>query len=370
MAKWMRAARLHAVGEPFQLDTIPVPDVRPTDVLVEVRAAGIVPDLRDVVKRCEERMALLTLPPLPTICGLDAAGVVAVVGSQVRSGIKPGDSVYVNPGLSCGACTACRRGDPSHCSAYTLLGCCGFGPGSRQIQADYPYGAFGHYLTAPAANLVKLNSSISFEQGARFGALGTAYAALRKAQFAPGQTVLVDGGIGTLGVGAVMLALAMGAAKVFASGRDRALLKRLQGIDAQRVVPIVLGTRPTADVVKEATGGEGVDASIEVLAPGAPASMVLDAFAALRTGGKAIHVGRVAGPISIEPLPLVRQQKSCIGSLWFTPSEGQDVADMAHAGTLDLGVFEHEHFPLENVNEALDAIEQRAGGFTNVVIIH
>lgn len=45
------------------------------------------------------------------------------------------------------------------------------------------------------------------------------------------------------------------------------------------------------------------------------------------------------------------------------------MADMAHAGTLGLGVFEHERFTLDEVNEALDAIEQRAGGFTNVVIM-
>lgn len=40
MSKMMRAARLHSIGEPFQVDTISVPDVRPTDVLIEVKAAG------------------------------------------------------------------------------------------------------------------------------------------------------------------------------------------------------------------------------------------------------------------------------------------------------------------------------------------
>ena len=63
-------------------------------------------------------------------------------------------------------------------------------------------------------------------------------------------------------------------------------------------------------------------------------------------------------------------QKSYIGSLWFTTAEGQDMAAMAGAGTLDLGVFEHERFSLDRVNEALDAIDQRTGGFTNVVIAH
>jgi D-arabinose 1-dehydrogenase-like Zn-dependent alcohol dehydrogenase len=370
MAKMMRAARLHSVGGPFQVDTIPVPEVRPTDVLVEVKAAGVVPNLRNVVTHYPTWFPFLPLPKLPAIYGLDSAGVVAEVGSQVRTGIKPGDRVYVNPGLSCGACTACRRGDHVNCTAYTFQGYFGFGPGSQQIYEDYPYGGFGQYLTAPAANLVKLHDGISFEQGARFGYLGTSYSALRKAQFQPGQTVLVDGGTGTLGLGAVILALAMGAARVFATGRNTALLDKLQNLDPKRVVPIALGQRPTSEIVMEATGGYGVDALIETLGPNAPVSTVLDSFNALRRGGKAINIGGVADPIPLEPFPLMCLQKSYIGSLWFTTAEGQDMADMAHAGTLNLGVFEHERFGLDQVNEALNAIEQRTGGFTNVVIMH
>jgi alcohol dehydrogenase len=200
--------------------------------------------------------------------------------------------------------------------------------------------------------------------------MGTSYSALRKAQFSPGQTVLVDGGTGTLGLGAVILALAMGAAKVFATGRNQALLKKLHQIDPRRVVPITLGERPTAEIVMEATGGYGVDALIETLGPNAPVATVLDSFNALRRGGKAINIGGVADPIPLEPFPLMCLQKSYIGSLWFTTAEGQDMAAMAHAGTLDLGVFEHERFPLDQVNEALDAIDKRTGGFTNVVIMH
>lgn len=106
-------------------------------------------------------------------------------------------------------------------------------------------------MTAPAANLVKLPAdSISFEQGARFGYLGTAYSALRKAEFSPGQTVLIDGATGTLGLGAVILALAMGAARIFATGRNT-LLEKLQQLDPQRIVPIALGSAPgsVADLV-------------------------------------------------------------------------------------------------------------------------
>ena len=370
MAKLMRAARLHSVGGPFLVDTIPIPEVRSTDVLVKVKAAGVVPNLRNVVSNYSKRFPFLPLPNLPAIYGLDSAGVVTQVGNQVRSGIAPGDRVYVNPGLSCGRCTACWHGARINCTSYTFQGSFGVCPGSQQIHKDYPYDGFGEYLTAPAANLVKLHDSISFEQGARFGYLGTAYSALRKAQFAPGQTVLIDGATGTLGIGAVLLALAMGAVKVFGTGRNKDLLDKLRKLDPQRIVPIALGSRATAEIVMEATSGYGVDAAIEALGPNAPVAAVLDSFNALRRGGKAINIGGVVDPIALDPFPLMCMQKSYIGSLWFSTAEGQLMADMAHAGTLNLGVFEHERFALEKVNEALDAVEQRSGGFTNVVIMH
>lgn len=363
----MRAARLHKVGGSFQVDQIPVPEPRPTDVLVRIKACGVVPNLHNVVANYPKWFPFLPLPELPAVFGLDAAGIVEKVGAQVH-GIKPGDRVYVNPGLSCGSCEACRRRDNTNCPSYTFQGYFGFGPGSQRIYEDYPYGGFAEYLIAPSTNLVILPSTISFEQGARFGYLGTAYAGLRRAAFEPGHTLLIDGATGTLGLGGVMLALAMGAKNIFATGRNRKHLDRLKAISPGRIQTIVLGERSAGEIVKEATGGYGVDVLLETLGPNAPVSNVTDAFSGLRRGGKAVSVGGVADPIPIEPFPLMCQQLSFIGSLWFTPAEGEDMASMADAGILDLSVFEHQKFGLEQINEALAAVERRNGGFTNVVI--
>ena len=87
----MIAARLHAYGSPMTLDRIEVPEPRPTDVLVEVKACGVVPNLARVVSNFfgsltpDNKM----MPPLPAIFGLDPTGVVAKVGAQVFS-IRPG----------------------------------------------------------------------------------------------------------------------------------------------------------------------------------------------------------------------------------------------------------------------------------------
>lgn len=370
MSNMMRAARLHGIGERFRIDNIPIPDVRPTDVLVEVKAAGVVPNLRNVVTSYPKWFPYLPLPKFPAIFGLDSAGVVAAVGSQIRSGIEPGDRVYINPGLSCGSCLACRRADPINCPAYTFQGYFGFGQGSEQVFEDYPYGGFGQFLTAPAANLVKLPESISFEQAARFGYLGTAYAALEKAQFAPGQSVLIDGATGTLGLCAVVLALAMGASKIFGTGRNEELLERIRNLDPTRVIPLTLGGLPIADSVMAATGAYGVDVLIESLGANAPPSTVLDSFEALRRGGIGVNIGGVADPVALDPFRLMCLQKSFVGSLWFTAAQGEDMVALADAGLLDLSVFQHERFTLEEINEALDATDQRTGGFTNVVITH
>lgn len=370
MTKMMRAARLHEIGGAFTVDEIPQPELRARDVLVRVKAAGVVPNLRNVVTHYPEWFPFLPLPELPAIYGLDAAGEVVGVGDQVRTGIKPGDRVYVNPGLSCGTCQACRHGEPINCSSYTFQGYFGFGPGSQDIYRDYPYGGFGQYLTAPASNLVVLPQSISYEQASRFGYIGTAFSALRKASFRPGQTALIDGGTGTLGLGGVISALAMGASKVFATGRNTALLEKLGQIDHNRIVPIELGKRPTSEIIMDATNGYGVDVMVQCLGANAPVETVVDSINALRRGGKAVNVGGVANPIPIEPFPFMCQQKSFIGSLWFSTEEGQAMADLADADLLNLDIFEHERFSLEQVNEALKTIDQRTGGFSNVVIMH
>ncbi|TQK07842.1 alcohol dehydrogenase catalytic domain-containing protein [Herbaspirillum sp. SJZ107] len=366
--KTMQAARLHQEGGAFSVDTIELPDPRPTDVLVQVKACGVVPNLRNVVNHYSTWFPFLPLPKLPAIYGLDAAGVVAAVGSNVTA-IKPGDRVYVNPGLSCGSCTACRRNDQINCPAFTFQGYFGFGPGSQQIYDKYPYGGFAEHLIAPVSSLVRLPESVTFDQAARFGYLGTAYSALRKANFAPGQTLLINGMTGTLGLGALLLALAMGASRIFGTGRNEDLLRKAKALAPDRIHTITLSAGGSMhEVVRDATDGYGVDVLIETLGPGAPAEATLDAIKALRRGGKAVACGGMADPLPLDPFPMMCQQLSYIGSLWFSTAEGEDMAAMAQAGTLDLSVFEHQRFGLTEINEALDAVEARNGGFTNVVV--
>lgn len=365
----MRAARLHEIGTKLHVDRIEVPRPRPTDVLVKVRACGVIPNMKNVMGKYAEWFPYLPLPTLPAIYGLDAAGEVVEVGSHVH-GVAVGDRVYVNPGTSCGSCHACRRSEFINCDAYTFLGYFGFGERSKQVFKDYPYAGFAEYMTAPAASLVKLPASVSFEAAARFGYLGTAYSALRKAGAGAGQSVLVSGASGTLGLGAVLLALGMGATKVFGVARNRELLERVRALDPKRVHVLSAGERPVDEWVREHTSGLGADIFIDAVGPGAPHSTSLAGIDALRRGGRMVDIGGMSEPLPLQMFKLMCFQISVIGSLWFDVREGQDMAEMAAAGTLDLSVFEHVRFPLDRIAEALDAIDQRHGGFTNVIVTH
>jgi threonine dehydrogenase-like Zn-dependent dehydrogenase len=149
-----------------QLEQVPIPTPRPAAVVVQVKACNVVPNLKNVLATYAGWLPNLPLPKVPAIFGLDSVGVVTQVGDQVR-GVQVGDRVYVNPGLSCGSCRACRRGEDLNCPDYIFMGYFAFGPDGQKLFDAYPYGGLAEYLTAPERNLVVLPDSVTFEQGAR-----------------------------------------------------------------------------------------------------------------------------------------------------------------------------------------------------------
>ena len=367
----MIAARLHAYGAPMTLDRIEVPQPRANDVLVEVKACGVVPNLARVISNFFGTQVpdLKIMPPLPAIFGLDPTGVVAEVGDQVRA-IRQGERVYVNPARCCGSCRMCRSGQTLDCPNFTFQGYFGR---SQDIMRAYPYGGLSQFITAPAAALVRLPDNVSFEAAARFGYFGTAYAAMRKIGVGPGQSLLINGIGGQLGLCAALLALAMGATKILGTGRNAALLDRVKALAPQRIDTLAVANTaaqpdPLVAWAKASTDGYGVDGAIDCLPPGAPASAMMRALYCLRRGGRAVNVGAVIETLPVNAFWLMTNRIGLQGSVWFTTAEGEDMAAMAGSGTLNLSMLEHRVSPLSKVNEALAGMDDRDGGFTNFVI--
>jgi alcohol dehydrogenase len=241
----------------------------------------------------------------------------------------------------------------------------------------YPYGGLCQFITAPEDALVRLPDNVSYEAAARFGYLGTAYAAMKKLNVGPGQTFLVNGISGMLGLNAAMLALAMGATKILGTGRNAALLAKVKALSPRRIEVFAVDNAkgeppgPGSSLVswaKAMTDGYGVDSVLDCLPPGAPAAALMRALYTLRRGGRAVNVGAVMEVLPMNAFWLMTNRIGLEGSVWFTTGEGEDMAAMVAAGTLDVSALEHHVYPLLQVNEALAAMDNRNGGFSNFIV--
>ena len=358
----MMAARLHQPGAPFQVEDVPMPQPRRGEVLVRIAAAGLIPNMKAVVSGEH----WYRLPPLPAIYGLDAAGTVAGLGEGVV-GFAPGERVYVNPILGCETCAGCRQGKPMLCSDFCLRGYFSTGSGGDALQRAFPYGAFGQYTVAAVTSLVRLPPAVTFEQAARFGYLGTAYRALRVVGCGPGRSVIVNGVTGTLGVACTVLALAMGVTKVIGTGRNGAIMAELERMAPRRVVTADVRRPDLAAWIAGQAGG-GAEAMVDCQGRGADVAQVQAALKGLCKGGQATVIGAVAGTVEFDYSWLLGNCISVSGSNWFTTAEAQEMADMAGCGAVDLSVWETKAFPLERINEGLDFVAARQGGFVNAVV--
>jgi len=166
-----------------------------------------------------------------------------------------------------------------------------------------------------------------------------------------------------------MLALATAATQILGTGRRQSLLDRVKALAPDRieVLSVLDASRSIKDWALGLTDGEGVDAVIDALPPQSPPGATMAALRALRVGGRAVLPGGMTEALVLDPYWLTDTNAAIMGSRWFTTAEGEEMAQMAAAGTLDLSPLEHRRFPLERVNDAIAALE--GGGFSNFVVI-
>lgn len=366
MTMMMRAARMHEVGGPMHIEQIERPKPGSTDVLVQVKACGMVPNLGNVLANWPSWCPHLPLPSLPAIFGLDPAGVITEVGSQVV-GLKPGDRVYVSPVRSCGACPRCLAGERTQCPYMTFNGYFGFQPQSQTLFDMYPYGGFAEYMTAPQYAAIRFPDSMSFDEAARLGYWGTAYGAVKKAGGLTGKTLLIAGTSGTLGVGLTLLALATGARRIYGVARNPALLEQVRALAPERIEVFDASSGSIAGWVRSRTG-HGVDVVIDTLGAAASLETLDDAMHGVRRGGKVVTIGGTVGKLPIDIKWIMDEQISLIGSVWFSGADAHELVSLIESGAVDMSVLETHAYPLDEINHAISGVAHPNGGFSNFVI--
>src|SRR3989449_4762977 len=175
----MKAVIFRTHGGPEVLEYVTdfgEPALGPEDVLVRVRACAL--NHLDLFVR--QGMPTLRLP-LPHILGSDIAGEIAKVGDGVAD-LEVGERIVVNPGLTCGECEYCVRGEDPLCVDYRILG-------------EHVHGGYAEYVVVPARNVARLPTDFSFESAAAAPlTFATAWRLLvTKAHVRPGEGVLILG---------------------------------------------------------------------------------------------------------------------------------------------------------------------------------
>lgn len=338
----MKAMVLRAFGQPLELAEMPRPQVGPADVLVRVRACGIG---LTVVNLLATPGRVTAYPRIP---GHEIAGDVVEVGDAVRT-VKTGQRVTNHFYLTCGQCKQCRAGRETLCLNQR---------GNIGAAID---GGYAEYVALPERNTVPIPDGVSYVDAAvASDAIATPYHACHKeARLGPGDSVLIVGAGGGVGIHMVQMARLCGARVLAADiGDDKLALAKSMGAD--EVIDARKAKLP--DAVKALTNGLGVDAAIDIVASRATLEAALQSLA---VGGRLVIIGAQPQPVyGIEPGFTVNPLEFLHRGLELHSSRYVNVAEIAH--TLELVRLKRikpvvtQTFALERVEEAHELIRRNA----------
>ena len=320
----MKAIRVHKFGGPevMQIEEVPTPKPATSQVLVKIHAAGVNP--ADTYARTGN---YAILPQLPYTPGTDGAGVIESVGEGV-SKVKTGDRVYLAKNVT---------------------------------------GSYAEYALALESQVYRLPDKISFAQGAGvFIPYGTAYHALHhQAQAKGGETVLIHGASGGVGIAAIQIARAMGCTIFGTAGTP----KGSSLIEREGAHLSFDHSKPGyKDQILEATAGKGVDVVLEMLA-----NVNLGAdLKLLAQYGRVIVIGS-RGDVTITPRDLMSRRASVRAfTLWaVTEAESIDIHAAIYAG-LDNGTLRPVigfELPLKDAAQSHIDVMKPSGAHGKIVLL-
>jgi len=319
----VKAIRVYEFGGPEKLKLEDVPDLRPGpgEVLVRIHAAGVNPV--DTYIRSGTHSIKPSLPYTP---GIDGAGTVLSTGEGVRR-FRTGDRVYLSNSIS---------------------------------------GTYAEQALARESQVHPLPANVSFQQGAAVGVpYGTAYRALfQRAHAQPGETVLIHGASGGVGIAATQLARSHGMTVIGTAGTDKGrALVRENGAHS-----VLDHTMPdVGEQIMKLTDGSGVNVIVEMLAN----KNLSKDLSLLSRNGRVVVVGN-RGTVEINPRDAMTRDASIIGMMVFNATE-QEMASIhaALGAALENGTARPvigQEFPLAAAARAHEAVMQ-PGRYGKIVLI-
>ena len=341
----MKAAVLNAFGTPLALQTLPDPVLGTGEIIVDVAAAGVAGYTAGVLSGA--RNYALELPIAP---GPGGIGRVRQVGADATK-LKPGDWVYVDSTI--------RSRDDVVSPDQILLGWTYRSPAALPLHRFYHHGAFAEQVLVPTENVTPIGD-IAADDAGRWTALGrllVPFGGLLAGDLKAGETIVVNGATGGFGGAGVAVALAMGAGRVVAAGRNPNTLADLVRRLGPRVRPAQMTGNEDEDrrrIVAAAAGP--IDFVLDFLPREASAAQVLAAVHAVRQGGRVMLMGGLrgdAGNLGLNYNWLMHNEVTLRGVWMYRREAIPRMVQMVRAGLIDLAQFDVTEFALDDANEAV-----------------
>jgi L-iditol 2-dehydrogenase len=327
----VKVARLHGVGS-VEIHDEPEPKPAAGESLVRVASVGL---CGSDLHRFGEGVLGMEALSRPLILGHEFSGVIA-------DGPRRGQRVAVDPAHACGHCEMCVVGNHNMCLVGTFAG------------AGTHDGALREFVTWPTELLYPLPDALSAADGAMLEPFGIALGAVDLAQLKVGASVAIVG-CGPIGLLLVQLARAAGASVIVAvepleHRRDAA---RRFGADV-----VVDSASIEPHMIRDATGGRGVDVSFEV----AGTKQSLDtALRATRRGAKVVVVGIPSDDEMSFSASLARTQGLTLYMQFRTRATVSRAISMVEKKLVDVSSIVTEHYPLEKAADAFSSANSRSG---------
>lgn len=344
----MKANVLHGVGD-LRYEDVPMPELKPGQVLVKVRAVGICGS--DI-----PRIFVNGTYHFPTIPGHEFAGEVVDAYDESNKHLI-GTRAAVFPLIPCFQCNSCREGKYEMCRNYNYLG----------SRCD---GAFAEYVAAPVWNLAPIPDEVPFECAAMCEPISVALHAVRQTDLQLGDKVVIYGP-GTIGILIAQWCRAWGATKVMLVGNSVSNFDTAKKLGFDLIYNSDEGD--PVEWVMSQTGGMGADVAIEAVGF---ASTFCSCLLSARPGGTVLAVGNPHGDYLLPQdtyWQILRKQLTIHGT-WnsgFNSSDKNDwltaIAAMA-AGQIDAGALITHRFGLAELDKGLELMRDNKEPFNKVMI--
>jgi alcohol dehydrogenase len=356
----VRAWRLDGLGGAFTLEDVPVPQVRPGGVLVRVEASTLMSYMKGYV---EGRLPAYRVPDHPFTPGGNGVGVIEAVGADVWQ-LHVGQRVMISPLFT----SAERVLEPTQ----MLLGVSAFDDASMRAQADWPDGTLADYALLPASCVVPVDPALAHLPAERLAVTSrfvVPYGGLVRGRLAAGETLIVTGATGTYGSAAVMVALAMGAGRVIAAGRNRDRLADISAMGGHAVTPVILTGKVDEDAAHLRTAASGgADMGFDMVGGATNSNATVAALKSLRRGGRLVLMGSMTVDLPVPYVYLMLNSLEIIGNFMHPADAYSRVLALVRAGRLDLQSIIPRSFALSQLPSAMDAAATTGGNEAAIIL--